>query len=192
MRTCRTRERLLEAGLATIRARGFTASGVQDITDAAGVPKGSFYNHFPSKRALGLAALEHYWQAAQPSLAPLHDPGLRVPERIVGHFRAIESELREAGFGHGCLLGNFAIEAGEAGDEIAHRVAAIFATWTELLATCLRDGAAAGDVRSDLEPEDLATLLVSAWQGAVQRVKVEGGPGAFDAFFRTVGRLISA
>ena len=55
------RERLLEAGVQTFSKSGFNGCSVQDITDAAGVPKGSFYNHFESKEALGAAALEHYW-----------------------------------------------------------------------------------------------------------------------------------
>ena len=36
--------------------RGFNGCSVQDIVDAAGVPKGSFYNHFDSKEALGVEA----------------------------------------------------------------------------------------------------------------------------------------
>ena len=45
------RKNLLAAGLDLVHARGFAASGVKDITDAAGVPKGSFYAYFPSKEA---------------------------------------------------------------------------------------------------------------------------------------------
>ena len=41
------RRRLLAAGLDLVHSRGFSASGVKDITDAAGVPKGSFYAYFP-------------------------------------------------------------------------------------------------------------------------------------------------
>ena len=49
------RRRLLAAGLDLVHARGFAASGVKDITDAAGVPKGSFYAYFPSKEAFAAA-----------------------------------------------------------------------------------------------------------------------------------------
>jgi TetR/AcrR family transcriptional regulator, transcriptional repressor for nem operon len=42
----------LSVGLQTPHRRGFNATSVQDITDAAGAPKGSFYNHFESKDAL--------------------------------------------------------------------------------------------------------------------------------------------
>ena len=55
------RDRLLEAGVRMFRQSGFNGCSVQDITDAAGVPKGSFYNHYDSKEALGAAAIDHYW-----------------------------------------------------------------------------------------------------------------------------------
>ncbi|MGH3642728.1 MAG: TetR/AcrR family transcriptional regulator, partial [Mycobacterium sp.] len=55
------RRRLLASGLALVHGRGFAASGVKDITDSAGVPKGSFYAYFSSKEAFAAAILEHYW-----------------------------------------------------------------------------------------------------------------------------------
>src|SRR5262249_43060960 len=54
------REQLLTAGLEVLHQKGFNATSVQDITDAAGAPKGSFYNHFESKEALALEALRLY------------------------------------------------------------------------------------------------------------------------------------
>jgi TetR/AcrR family transcriptional regulator, transcriptional repressor for nem operon len=52
------REEIVQAGLKCLVEKGFNAVGVQDITDAAGVPKGSFYNHFESKEALGVEIVE--------------------------------------------------------------------------------------------------------------------------------------
>lgn len=54
------REEILAAGLETLHNRGFNATSVQDITEAAGVPKGSFYNHFASKEELGSAFVAAY------------------------------------------------------------------------------------------------------------------------------------
>ena len=54
------REQIVEAGLKTLLEKGFNACGVRDITDAAGVPTGSFYNHFASKEALGAEIVERY------------------------------------------------------------------------------------------------------------------------------------
>src|SRR3984893_12806800 len=67
------RKRLLAAGLDLIHARGFAASGVKDITEAADVPKGSFYAYFPSKEAFAAAILEHYWSDIEMRLRPILD-----------------------------------------------------------------------------------------------------------------------
>jgi len=77
------RERLLDAGLETLHRRGFNGCGVQEITDNAGVPKGSFYNHFESKEALGAAVIERYWeQRAGAALRLLKEPDDRPRERL--------------------------------------------------------------------------------------------------------------
>src|SRR5204862_8188502 len=67
------REELLSAGLETLHRRGFNATSVQDITDAAGAPKGSFYNHFESKEALAAEAVRRYREKGQG--APEHPAG---------------------------------------------------------------------------------------------------------------------
>src|SRR5215468_6021797 len=58
------REQLLDTGLQVLHERGFNATSVQDITEAAGVPKGSFYNHFESKEDLGAEVVSRYLEKA--------------------------------------------------------------------------------------------------------------------------------
>ena len=55
-----TRNAILEAGTKLFIERGYNGCSVQDITEAAGVPKGSFYNHFASKEELGSAFVAAY------------------------------------------------------------------------------------------------------------------------------------
>ncbi len=50
---------LLEAGAELMLRKGYHGTGIQQIVDAAGVPKGSFYNYFKSKEDFALAAMEH-------------------------------------------------------------------------------------------------------------------------------------
>ena len=54
------REQIAEAGLKAFLEKGFNACGVRDITEAAGAPTGSFYNHFASKEALGAEIVGRY------------------------------------------------------------------------------------------------------------------------------------
>jgi AcrR family transcriptional regulator len=90
------RRRLLAAGLDLVHARGFAASGVKDITDAAGVPKGSFYAYFPSKEASAAAILEHYWADIEMRLLPILDADGLAQERITRFFHALADEPRPA------------------------------------------------------------------------------------------------
>ena len=52
--------RLTDAGYLLFNRHGYNATGIQQITDQAGVPKGSFYNHFGSKEAFAAQILRHY------------------------------------------------------------------------------------------------------------------------------------
>src|ERR1700685_2792635 len=55
-----TKEKIIQAALKALLEKGFNGVGVQEITEQAGVPKGSFYNHFESKDALGVEIVERY------------------------------------------------------------------------------------------------------------------------------------
>src|ERR1700743_1767214 len=55
-----SKTKLLIATLGVIRAKGYTATRIEDICEAAGLTKGSFFHHFASKEELALAAAE-YW-----------------------------------------------------------------------------------------------------------------------------------
>jgi TetR/AcrR family transcriptional regulator, transcriptional repressor for nem operon len=55
-----SKTRLLSAALHVIRAKGYSATRIEDICAAAGLTKGSFFHHFDSKEALALAAAD-YW-----------------------------------------------------------------------------------------------------------------------------------
>ncbi|MGA3102203.1 MAG: TetR/AcrR family transcriptional regulator [Terracidiphilus sp.] len=55
-----SRKKLLDASLYVIRAKGYSATTVDDICAAAGLTKGSFFHHFKSKEDLALAAAEHF------------------------------------------------------------------------------------------------------------------------------------
>jgi AcrR family transcriptional regulator len=48
-RSADIRERMFRSALALFAKKGFAETTVQDITDAADVGKGTFFNHFPSK-----------------------------------------------------------------------------------------------------------------------------------------------
>jgi TetR/AcrR family transcriptional repressor of nem operon len=56
------RARLIEAARSLVRHKGFAATSVDDLCAAAGVTKGAFFHHFPSKEALGVALVDDWTQ----------------------------------------------------------------------------------------------------------------------------------
>ena len=85
-----TRSRLLEKGGDLVSSRGFNATGVQEITAAAGVPKGSFYNYFDSKEAFAVELLSEYWDSVVELYGPiLTDNRISPLSRITRYFAGL-------------------------------------------------------------------------------------------------------
>src|SRR5260370_33883781 len=94
------RDRIVNAALDRFHALGYNACGVQDIVDAAGVPKGSFYNYFKAKELLAREVLSDYWAGAR--LDMLADKSIAPLERLHKHFDHFASRYKKFGFEHGC------------------------------------------------------------------------------------------
>jgi TetR/AcrR family transcriptional regulator, transcriptional repressor for nem operon len=177
------RRRLLAAGLDLVHGRGFAASGVKDITDSAGVPKGSFYAYFSSKEAFAAAILEHYWADIEERLLPILDTNDPAPQRITRFFHTLADEHEDGDFLLGCLIGNLSLELGGSSDAIREQLASILDRWDAALTECVRSGQRhSGGIRTDLDAEELASSLIEAWEGAALRGKVSRSRVPYDRF----------
>src|ERR1700750_820846 len=127
------RQKIVDAGLKVLIEKGFNGCGVQDITAAAGVPKGSFYNHFESKEALGAEVVERYGRD-NPRRAVLADASVPALQRLRAHFERLNETYAGARFGRGCLLGNFSAELADQSQLIRERLADLYIAWSTDLA----------------------------------------------------------
>ena len=188
------RERLLDAGLETLHRCGFNGCGVQEIAETAGVPKGSFYNHFESKEALGAAVLERYWEQRGGSmLRLLEGPDIGPRERLCDYFAVLAANMANRGYTGGCLIGNLGAELSDHSELVRDGVARAFAGWTEALETCIQEGQNLGEISGDYDAALLASFLINAWEGAVLRAKVQKNGASFEEFNQIVfGTLLPA
>jgi len=84
--TLSARDRLLEAAITVIRSRGYAATSVEELCRAAGVTKGAFFHHFPSKDALAVAAAGQFAATAEAMCAEAAYRRLPDPlDRILGY-----------------------------------------------------------------------------------------------------------
>jgi TetR/AcrR family transcriptional regulator, transcriptional repressor for nem operon len=62
-----SKTRILNAALQVIRSKGYSATRIEDVCEAAGLTKGSFFHHFSTKEELGIAAAD-YWSEVTSAL----------------------------------------------------------------------------------------------------------------------------
>jgi TetR/AcrR family transcriptional repressor of nem operon len=114
-----TKNELLNAALAVIRSKGYSATTVDDICRKAGVSKGSFFHYFPSKEHLAIAAAEHFANMAGGlfATAPYRTPADPL-ERLLGYVDFRTAILRGEIPDFTCLLGTMVQEAYESNPAI--------------------------------------------------------------------------
>ena len=175
------RHLIVESALRVLHGKGFHASSVQDITDAAGVPKGSFYNHFKSKEELAVEILDIYGKESRGDL--LFTEGKPPLARLRSHFEFLAGRLKKGGFDAGCLLGNFSVEMADNVPPMRKALGKALSGWTEAVAAVLRQAQAEGELDPAADAVRLARFLVNAWEGAVARTRVTRDAVPFDDFF---------
>jgi TetR/AcrR family transcriptional regulator, transcriptional repressor for nem operon len=178
-----TREQIVQAGLKCLQEKGFNGVGVQDITSSAGVPKGSFYNHFDSKEALGAAIVERYGADAS-RREILADQSIAPLLRLRRHFERLNAVFVGAKFERGCILGNFSAELSNQSDLIRGSLREVYARWTKDLEAAIADAQAQGAIANKAKAADLAAFLLDAYEGAVLRARVERERRPFDRFMK--------
>jgi TetR/AcrR family transcriptional repressor of nem operon len=170
-----------------VHERGFATVGLREITASAGVAQGSFTNHFASKEEFGVAVLDHYFDQIRGVIAAtLSDESRRPIERLRAYFDAISDLFAAAGWRYGCLAGNMGLEAAEHSEIIRQRLVEIFAEWTPPFGQVIRQAQLAGEIRTDLDPEDAGAALLEAWHGAMLRMKIDRSPAPLDRFKRLI------
>jgi len=178
------REKIVDSALAEFHQRGFSACSVEDITRAAGVPKGSFYNHFASKEELAAETVRRYGPASG-WRAEVAD-GLSPVQELRARFSVMADVLARNEFSRGCLFGNMGTEVADRSPAIRAEVETSLGAWSDRVAKLLRSAQTAGEIAADRDADVLGRFLVNAWEGAVTRTKVNKSGEAMDDFFAVV------
>ena len=168
------REKLLTAGLQVVFEQGYWGASVRDIVQAAGVPQGSFTNHFRSKEAFCLEILERYFSLVRENIDKTLRNDRAAPLKRLRAWVDLQIRfLEQADMRNGCLIGNYSAEASDHSEAIRRRLVEIFAEIHKSIVYCLRAAVAAGELSSASDCDELAHFLFTSLQGAILASKVE-------------------
>ena len=171
-----SKRKLLDAAFFVIRSKGYTATRVEDICEAAGVTKGSFFHHFKTKEDLALEAAA-YWHSVTGELfraAPYHAPADPL-DRLLAYVEFRKTLLEGDLPNFTCLVGTMVQEIYSSWPAIRD---ACDASISGHVATLEPDIAAAIEkygVTGDWTPESLALHTQSVIQGSFILAKAKGG-----------------
>jgi TetR/AcrR family transcriptional regulator, transcriptional repressor for nem operon len=170
-----TRTKLLDAALNVIRAKGYSATTVDDICVASGVGKGSFFHHFKSKEELAIAATQH-WSAVTGALfesAPYQqvaDPRERILAYIDFRSQIVQGDLADVT----CLLGTMVQETYDSHPAIRAACREGIESHARTLTPIIAQAKALYAPEADWNAENLALYTQAALQGAFILAKAQG------------------
>jgi len=168
------REKLLDQGVALLMEQGYHGTGLQGLVRSVGVPKGSFYNYFPSKEAFSAEVVKHYIEPFIRQLdGHLQRPDVSAETALKAYFNELIEETEQRDFKGGCLLGNLIGEIGDTSDLCQLSLREAVRRYRDKLEEALARAQQEGSFRKDLDAKDMADFLVNVWQGALLRMKIE-------------------
>ncbi|HEX8859754.1 MAG TPA: helix-turn-helix domain-containing protein [Actinomycetes bacterium] len=177
-----TRRHLLAVATEQFLAHGYACTSLSDLIRAAGLTKGAFYHHFPSKEALAVEVVRV--RQAEEAAA--------VVQAAVGYDRAVDqlraavqtaSDLKDQDQGEATSMQRLCAELA-ADSELAPQIAKICDTWIDSAADLVARAQLQGDIRADVDARQAAEMLVATFLGAEQQCMMTARHEDFRGEFR--------
>ncbi|MFA6173331.1 MAG: TetR family transcriptional regulator C-terminal domain-containing protein [Kiritimatiellales bacterium] len=166
-----TKTRVLNEAARLVQMKGFRATRVEEILEAAELRKGGLYHHFLNKEELGLQVLE-YKRREFMSFLDESLSGDTPKQALLNFFDAALVKHQKSGFKGGCFFGNTALEMADEAGPFAGAVRKIFNEWTGRLTQVIRAGQTGGTIRKEFSAPVLARQVVVTLEGGIMLARL--------------------
>lgn len=174
-------ERILDSALALMVTRGFNATTVNDIANQAGLTKGAIYFHFKNKTAILLALLDQVEKLIIGGMTErVIKAGPTSTDKLVAAIHS-QGRLAESKINYLLLFTLILLEFNGSDTAIEPRVRSIYSAYVTALEEIVRAGMAGGEFDADIEPRELAAVVMALEHGTLMewycRSDTLNGPG---------------
>lgn len=177
-----TKKRMLDTAAELFRRRGYHGTGLNQILEESGAPRGSLYFHFPGgKQELAVSAVGASGRAIGRGIAHLLESTDDVGDAIARAVELVAADLRASGWERGCPVGTVAMDATLTSEPVRAVCSEILGEWVELIERRL--------VTAGWEPapaRERALLAVSALEGALLLARAQRDTEPLDAVARAL------
>ena len=183
--------KFLDAALRIIRTKGYVATRVEDVCEAAGLTKGSFFHHFKSKEELALAAADHFAEMADAAFASGPYQRETDPlERLLGYVDFRIALLQGALPDFTCLFGMMVQETYDTHPAIRAACDKHLSAHAEVLARDIAEARARYAPHAPWTAESLSLFMVTVLQGGFILAKAKQGPDVAAESLRHLRRYL--
>ena len=180
------RQPITDAAVLLFRRKGYAATGLNEIVEVSGAPKGSLYHYFPDgKASIAVAAVEEAGRRVAMTMEKLASECHSTADLLKAHARLLSVWMRKSGFRDGCPITTALLELAPGNRAVAEAGRKAYAARVVIL----RDRLLA-DGFSEHRAQRLATLCTSALQGALIQSRVERSGAPIEIAADELGRML--
>ena len=182
------RRPIVDAAVTLFRRQGYAGTGLNDIVDTSGAPKGSLYHYFPAgKASIAIAAVEEAGKRVAETMAKLVSETSSTADLLRAHARLLSGWMRKSGFRDGCPITTVLLELAPKDRGVAEAgrkayISRIDVTKSKLIT----------DGFSPIRAERIAILCVATLQGALIQARVERSGTPIETAADELAKLLEA
>jgi TetR/AcrR family transcriptional repressor of nem operon len=167
-----TRQEIIRRAAPLFNQKGYEGTALSDLMEATGLEKGGIYRHFDSKQELAGEAFDHAWKLVMDTRFEGIDDIPHTVDRLRQVLRNF-SERRVGLVAGGCPLLNTAIEADDGNPEMRSKARQALHSWLNRLQSIVEEGQRKGEIRSEVDAAELATLIISTLEGSLMLSRLQ-------------------
>lgn len=183
----RHRQPIIDAAVRLFRQRGYAATGLNDLVEASGSPKGSMYHYFPEgKPSIAVAAVEEAGRRVVDTIEDIAGRTSSGAELVVAHASLLGDWMEKSAFRDGCPMTTVLLELAPQDRAVTEAGRQAFDARQRVLQKRLIE-----DGHSVEDAESLALLCTNALQGSLVLARVEGNRGPIERTAARLARILS-
>lgn len=170
MQKINTKQKILKIGRSLLQRFGYNGFSFQDIADKLEIRKPSLYDHYASKKELGVSIVRDYaesfdrWSDELGNLSPIH----RI-EKVFEVYYSFACDKNKI-----CPISALAVDFQSLPKEVQREMRAFGARWVKWLELQIAEGQASGQIKKEKTPNELAKFVFNQGIGAQIQSRIQG------------------
>jgi len=181
------KKKILSMGAEIVHLKGYNNTGVQEVLDAAGVPRGSFYFYFKNKEEFGLGIIDYHMNNFHIIVTELTRDERDSPmSRLKRIFDWTFTSLEKNDFKGGCPIGNLTLEMADINETFRVKLQHAINDIKNIITYHLKQARELKEIPGFPDIQELTDFIFSSWEGTLLSMKAAKDTSPKKAFYKMI------